>query len=270
MHVPNTRKEYIEELSFHLSYMCTVEETELMVDDYEELFENRMSSGEVEAEICLSLGAPKLVAQKYCLEIKKHGNQVMNFIHNPFCVSISLYLLCFIMSFLLMNKCSVNAKNFLLIGMISNAIFAVVFLRLITAGYRSSERGKYIFKRIVMLLFVVSVVLLVVECLLIPSCQNEHVGFYFNLLLALLALFIAGIYFTLSQILLNKNIIYCGTYLLTSFVIHCFYVMNQLHMRSADVSSLRIAMIKGIFYVVESALLFLILIRKAKIKWTHN
>jgi uncharacterized membrane protein len=270
MRVIKTKEAFIETLSFYLSCKCTAEETKSIVDDYEELFANNLEAGETEESICLGLGNPKAIVQNYCREINKKSNLLLDFIHNPIMISCSIYLLCCLVSFWLMNKCSMRAINFFVVGIVGNIIIAAIFFAMITAGLEYSKGSICEFRRFFYALTVTCIILIGVECLVVPSWSNVTSGFVFSVLLALISFIFAIYFFVLSRKILNKNIIYCGTYLLISFVLHCCYVMNQLHMRTDDVLSFRIAMIKGVVYIAITGIIFYLLNRKAKIKWIHN
>jgi hypothetical protein len=163
-----------------------------------------------------------------------------------------------------------RAINFFVVGIVGNIIVVAIFFGMITAGLEYSKGSICEFRRFFYTLTMTSIILFGVECLAVPSWSNVTSGFVFSVLLVLISFIFAIYFFVLSRKILNKNIIYCGTYLLTSFVLHCCYVMNQLHMRTDDVLSFRIAMIKGVVYIAVTGIIFYVLNRKAKIKWIHN
>lgn len=180
---------------------------------------------------------------------------------SPSIVSISLYILCCVTCFVVVEKYNIITKSFLWTGIVINALGATVFYKLMSSEENNTDKDWNWFRRFVFILVAVCTLLISFESFYLAYWSGVD-GFSFNIGLVLINIIIVVSFFIASRKVLNKNIIFCGTYLLIAFVIQSFYVSNQLHMLHEDKKILVTMMIKGWIYVVESTLFFFWLNRK--------
>lgn len=262
----------MEKLSFHLSFHFDNEESQNILNDYEEWFANEALQGKSDEEICLALGSPKKVTTNLLLESGKQSRRVCILLRNIVIQSFLIVILHCLFSVLLLQNFNRSASSYLYAGLSMIFIYFIIgsVLTKKTLSLREYD-CRVDFNKSNLLIFGLVIMIMLFELLFLPKMKGPRSGItcFWILSILMLSILLANIYFV-KKIFQAKQLIFLITFHILGVVTLLFYIINQLNMLYDSILQYSNLIQGSLGIYIETIVLCLILYKKANIRWTLN
>lgn len=272
-----SKADFIEKLSFHLSFYFNDAECSNLISDYEEWFENETLEGKSEAEICAALDAPKKIVKKLLSESNTKPYQT--FFHNSMLKVLLLMIMHLIAGLYFLKICNTNPIKFFPFIICINFIYFFIGTLLIKNCRPESFHSQEYFKSN-LVIFGLFLLMILSEAYILPKMTSPNSGMICANVISIisLTLFFLNIYITVKKFAKDKLYGFLTIFHISGITTVLFYLMNQLHMLYDNQSFFKHLVLGSACIYAEIIILCAILYSWATIKtklqkdnlWIHN
>ncbi len=253
-----SRENFIEKLSFYLSFHFNEDENTSITKDYDDWFENEASQGKNEAEICAALEEPQKIVKNLLSESGSNSNQISILLHNTVIQVFLLIIMQFLISLSLLRFCNQNSINFVDFALSINFLYFVAGSVIIK---KSNQKTKY--NKSIRSIFYLAVLILLFE-LMLPRISNTGSGKVCVLVLGTfsLILFLMNLYFAMRNIIHDKQLTFLSTFHISGIITLIFFVINQLHMLYNGMSEYHYLIYESVCIYFEIIILHVVICKR--------
>ncbi len=221
-----TKKRFIDELNFYISFHFDDDTCIDIINDYEEWFDNEISNGKTEQQICVALDSPRRTAHNLVIESKNIANYKLRFLHNSTFQSLCVSVIHILFGVLLVNHYNKNGFNFFLPALFIN--FLLFFIDMSIARKTISIQVK---SKVNLLFSCIFLLVMLLEVFTVHTCYYNYIGKIYTSLATvfILILFLIDINI-IAKRNLNKRLRVVTIFHISSIINILLFFINQLHL----------------------------------------
>lgn len=229
-----SRKSFIEELQFYLSFHFTDEEASDILNDYEEWFANEASAGKSEEEICRALTPPKKIVSNLLTESGNGSIKIPVLFQSTAVQVLLLVIMHLLMNLLLSKLCSSGSLSYLYFALGINFLYFIAGTVIIKKS-RTPKPHNYGSNLSISGL---AALIIVFEIFFLPKLQGPNSGKICVLMLTgvLFILFSTNVYFAVKKSISDKQFTFLTTLHICGLITLILFLINQLHALYSEAS----------------------------------
>lgn len=253
-----SKKNFIEKLSFYLSFYFDDYECVSILQDYEEWFDNEALQGKDEMQICSGLENPMKIARNLAVESGNNIGQKILFLRNTMLQTLCLVVMHFLISILVLKYCNRNGFDFFYIAICIN--FLIFFMGMFIV--KRTVQSKVWNPRSNLLITGAFLMIILSEVLLLHRFNYSHIGKVYMIVLAILiCIFVClNIHIIMKKYIINKRLGFTTIFHVSGVITILFFLINQIHMFYGDITTYSYqVIIRSIYLYIQTAILYVIL-----------
>ena len=228
-----SKNSFMEKLSFYLSFYFSNDDSENILNDYEEWFENEASHGKSEEDICLALQPPQKIVKNMFSESGGNSINLSILLQNHIVQTSLLLLTHFAISALLLRYCNKYAADYVYSALCINFIYFIVGLFIVKGGQTRLPdlRCKSYKNKMYLPVLDLAVLIIFATPLFINRSSYVYIGVLYNVVINILALILLAINLYLNtKILQAKPVIFLRMFHLSGMITLLLFFINQTHL----------------------------------------